>query len=289
MRSAAGQLTSRATFSPAAIATGILSLPILGLIALLFLAPAVTSFMTAAANVDRWLLALLNGFARQSRGLDLLAWSVSVNDLAQGGVLGALFCGAWFATSGKTAADRGKRETLLSSLVGLYAAVLLALVLRAVLPFRARPIVDPAFAFLAPYLPSGVTNMAPTSTSFPSGHATVYFAFAVPLLAVSATLGILAFFHVLVVVCLPRIYLGLHYPGDVLGGAVISIATVLVVNGALRGRSVLPQLLAWAERRPAVFYGLFFLCCLDLAMEFTAMRTILRLLSSAHLTRIVGN
>ena len=85
------------------------------------------------------------------------------------------------------------------------------------------------------------------------------------------------------------IYAGIHYPGDVLGGAVISIATVLVVNGALRGRSVLPQLLAWAERRPAVFYGLFFLCCLDLAMEFTAMRTILRLLSSAHLTRIVGN
>jgi len=128
MRSATGQLTSRATFSPVAIATGILSLPIFGLLALLFLAPAVTSFMTAAANVDRWLLALLNGFARQSRGLDLLAWSVSVNDLAQGGVLGALFCGAWFATSGKTAADRGMRETLLSSLVGLYAAVLLALV-----------------------------------------------------------------------------------------------------------------------------------------------------------------
>jgi undecaprenyl-diphosphatase len=233
MRSATGQLTSRATFTPAAIAAGIFSLLMLGLILLLFLVPAITSFMAAAAHFDRWLLSLLNGFARQSRGLDMLAWGVSVNDLAQGGVLGALFCGAWFATSGTTATDRQKRETLLSSLVGLYAAVLLALVLRAVLPFRARPVVDPAFAFLAPYLPSGANNMAPTSTSFPSGHATVYFAFAVPLLAVSTMLGIIAFLHVLVVVCLPRIYLGLHYPSDILGGAVISIATVLVVNGAL--------------------------------------------------------
>jgi undecaprenyl-diphosphatase len=102
-------------------------------------------------------------------------------------------------------------------------------------------------------------------------------------------LGTLGFLHVLVVVCLPRIYLGLHYPSDILGGAAISLATVLVVNGALRGRSLLPRLLAWSERRPAAFYGLFFLCCLDLAMEFTAVRTILRLLSSADVMRIVGN
>jgi len=259
----------------------------LGLILLLFLVPAITSFMAAAAHFDRWLLSLLNGFARQSRGLDMLAWGVSVNDLAQGGVLGALFCGAWFATSGTTATDRQKRETLLSSLVGLYAAVFLALAARAALPFRARPVVDPEFSFLTPYLPSGFA-FAPTSTSFPSGHATVFFAFPVALLAVSRMLGLFAFVYALVGISVPRMYFGLHYPTDILAGAVLSIAAVVVVSQVLRGRSLTSSLLAWSEKHPAASNGLLFFCCLELATEFSTVRAMLPLIANGYLTRLVG-
>ena len=72
---------------------------------------------------------------------------------------------------------------MLSSLVGVYACILLTLVLRVVLPFRARPMVDPTSAFHMPYLPDGATLTA-ESTSFPSGHAAVLFALAIGLWSV---------------------------------------------------------------------------------------------------------
>lgn len=82
-----------------------------------------------------------------------------------------------------------------------------------------------------PQLPVGLEWMVgvPDRFSFPSGHATAGMAMGLPLaLALGWPLGVLAA-GLAVCVGLSRCYLGVHYPGDVLAGWALAIATTAAV------------------------------------------------------------
>jgi membrane-associated phospholipid phosphatase len=68
---------------------------------------------------------------------------------------------------------------------------------------------------------------APSSLSFPSAHATSSFAVATAMTRVEP-LGALAFLLALAL-ALGRPYLGMHYPSDVLVGAILGVALGLIV------------------------------------------------------------
>jgi undecaprenyl-diphosphatase len=68
---------------------------------------------------------------------------------------------------------------------------------------------------------------APSSLSFPSAHATSSFAVATAMTRVDAW-GALAFV-LAIALSLGRPYLGMHYPSDVLAGAVLGVALGLIV------------------------------------------------------------
>jgi len=68
---------------------------------------------------------------------------------------------------------------------------------------------------------------APSSLSFPSAHATSSFAVATAMTRVEP-IGALAFVLALAL-ALGRPYLGMHYPSDVLAGAVLGVALGLIV------------------------------------------------------------
>jgi len=68
---------------------------------------------------------------------------------------------------------------------------------------------------------------APSSLSFPSAHATSSFAVATAMTRVDS-LGALAFILAFAL-SLGRPYLGMHYPSDVLAGAVLGVALGLIV------------------------------------------------------------
>jgi len=68
---------------------------------------------------------------------------------------------------------------------------------------------------------------APSSLSFPSAHATSAFAVATAMCRVDPATS--AAFLVALALALGRPYLGMHYPSDVLAGALIGIALGLIV------------------------------------------------------------
>lgn len=68
---------------------------------------------------------------------------------------------------------------------------------------------------------------APSSLSFPSAHATSSFAVATAMCRVDPATS--AAFLVALALALGRPYLGMHYPSDVLAGALIGIALGLIV------------------------------------------------------------
>jgi membrane-associated phospholipid phosphatase len=80
--------------------------------------------------------------------------------------------------------------------------------------------------------------------------------------------GTLALLYTVLFICLPRAYLGFHYPTDLLAGAAIGVSiTYLMTRDALRRRTAAP-ILRWAMRLPGPASMLAFLVCFELVTQF---------------------
>jgi undecaprenyl-diphosphatase len=113
-------------------------------------------------------------------------------------------------------ADRDRREQwLVAGALGPVAIVLNFVVKRIVR--RHRPVLEG----LPPL------GRAPSSLSFPSAHATSSFACAVAMTRIDPTAGVL--FALAIPIAVGRPYLGMHYPSDVLAGALLGTALGLFV------------------------------------------------------------
>jgi undecaprenyl-diphosphatase len=78
---------------------------------------------------------------------------------------------------------------------------------------------------------------APSSEpSFPSDHAVAAFAIALSVLFVGGRLAGALFLSGALAVGITRVFVGLHYPGDVAGGALVALAAALIVFFAGRNR-----------------------------------------------------
>ncbi len=87
------------------------------------------------------------------------------------------------------------------------------------------------FARVRPFHVMAGANLliqAPTDYSFPSGHAATAFA-AATAIAMQAGRTAPAVFLLAVLVAFSRVYVGVHYPSDVIAGAAIGIATGWIV------------------------------------------------------------
>jgi undecaprenyl-diphosphatase len=89
---------------------------------------------------------------------------------------------------------------------------------------RPRPFIE---------LPTNLLFYQPTDPSFPSNSAAVIFAIAVAIFLVNRRIGAvlfgLAFLH-----GFSRIYVGIHYPLDVLGGAAMGTLATLLIFGLIK-------------------------------------------------------
>ena len=86
-----------------------------------------------------------------------------------------------------------------------------------------------------PNLPDPLVAV-PHSHSFPSGHAATSFA-AATVLSALVPRGAPFFFLLAAAIAYSRLYVGVHYPLDIVGGAVIGAATALLLLAVVRRRS----------------------------------------------------
>ena len=218
---------------------------------------------------DAEVMNFVNQLSRHSLLFDKMVVLLSCNKLLKGGILAVLVWWGWYERKERYAHNR---MHIVATLLSCVVAMALTRTLATVLPFRARPLHEQTLDFQIPY------GLDPTIlsgwSSFPSDHATLFFALATGLLFVSRQAGIFAVLYTLIVISLPRIYLGFHYPTDIIAGAMIGISVALVGNICLVKRSYLQSITSWMLSRPALMYPFLFLFTYQIVDQFDASRAI---------------
>ena len=218
---------------------------------------------------DTSIVSFVNRFAHHSWVFDTFVFMISDNHLLKGGVVVALIWWAWFRPSVN---QLDSRKYLLCGVIACLLSVVVARALADLLPFRERPIAVAALHFQSPYGHSDEDLIH--WSSFPSDHAAVFFALATSIFFAWRTGGIIALAHVVLFICLPRLYLGLHYPTDLVVGALIGIALASIARAPVVRERIGRLAMPWLEYSPGSFYACLFVMTLQIVTLFESMRKI---------------
>ena len=231
---------------------------------------------------DSSILHFVNGFASRSHCLDSFFIFLNYDGFQKGGVVMILFWWAWFLP-GKNIQEQ--REKLFYTMLTSPFALGVSRMISFAAPFRVRPIDVPELNVRLPY---GLDSQTLIHwNSFPSDHAVLFFTFATGLFLVSRKLGTIALAYVTIFIAMPRIYLGVHYPTDILAGAVLGVAAACVAVNVLAGKSLWigARALQWMESKPGAFYASMFFCSYQVANSFGWARDVV--VYAQHTVRVI--
>lgn len=216
-------------------------------------------------SFDSSILHFLNGFAHRSYSVDALVAIVEESNLLKGGLILTLFWWAWFHES---VPSTNKREVLCFALVSSCFALLLGRALALCIPFRERPLRNAALHFQIPYTVGGDVH---SWNSCPSDHAILFFCLATCLWMISWRLGLAAMIHAVFVISLPRVYVGYHYPTDIVAGALLGTGSALACRSSGLRRRLSAPAFQWMQTHPASFYAFAFAATFEVAELFQSL------------------
>jgi undecaprenyl-diphosphatase len=236
--------------------------------------------MDAMGSLDLWVFHAINGWAG-FQALDWIATFADRSELLKAGVFVAAFWWFWFSPVSRP----DMRRIVISALLGTIVALFVARALASVLPFRVRPIFTTGIDYHPPTLAmQGYSSMEDWS-SFPSDHGAMWFALVYGLWRLSRPIGIVAAAYSIVWICVVRVYLGLHYPSDLVAGGLIGLICGYLTP-RMGGDKIARYVLTYEESHPQAFYAAAFLVSFEIAEIFDDVRMFMH--GSLHALQAMG-
>ena len=177
--------------------------------------------------LDLQVFHFINGFAGHPL-FDQLVREVASNPFPRVVVLAIPYIFFWFSN-----ANDESRSRLIAGLFGPVLAILVVQALGHIVPFELRPKFDLASGFNPPDLREGRRTDLENFTSFPSDTAAYCVASTLGSFSVHRAASIALTVLAMVLFCVPRIYLGVHYPSDILAGWIIGVGCAAITNLAI--------------------------------------------------------
>ena len=220
---------------------------------------------------DVSVLMFFNQFAHRFWSVDAIVFFIAEHDLFKGGVFMALVWWLWFQRDQEASNQDRTRSSILSTLMMCIVAVCVARLFAHLLPFSQRPLYMPELHFQTAYtIPTNY--YLETWSSFPSDHAAMFFTLATGLYCVARPVGIVAYVYAFVVAGFARVYLGFHWPSDIIVGAALGIAMGWVGMWPRVRHWLSRPGLKWLQAHPGSFYAALFLLTYQTAVLFGDLR-----------------
>jgi undecaprenyl-diphosphatase len=200
--------------------------------------------------------------------LDHIAGFEEDNNLIKGGFFLAAYIYVWF----RKGSDQEKnRRVTIAILTGTMVALMVCRAIADLAPFRIRPMFDPAIPH-ASYAFEVAPNMESWS-SFPSDTAAFFFALAIGLAHLLRRYTAPLILYTAVWICVPRMFLGVHYLSDIVaGGAIGGMVVLASIRSEWLRSSLASRVLGFMDAKPELFYAAAFLVCFEMGALFDDIR-----------------
>ena len=222
---------------------------------------------------DAKILVGLNHFAGRSPTAEAVANLLVDCDMVKGLAFIVILWHFWLLPDRTRRA--AARRVILATLAAAIVAIGLGRLLATCLPFRVRPVFNPALG-LRPHLLTHAGMRA--WSAFPSDHAMLFAALSTGIWFLSPWLGVATFAYALAVIDLPRVYFGLHHPTDVIGGAILGVAVGVLFNRPGPRDFIADRAKRLQDGHRRLFYALFACLSAEIMTMFAEPRAVVTML-----------
>ena len=197
-------------------------------------------------NWDRDLLLWLNSFAPGR----WYVYELANNPLFRGFPVFFSLGAFWFADD-----SRERRSRMLAGFLATCVATVLSVWMQFHLATHTRPLLDPAIPlnFAAPSWDWDRRD------SFPSDTSTLFFALATVIFLENRLVGLFCLLWVAVIIAVPRVIFGWHYPTDIIGSLLLGPACVFLFSAIPYPRTLFERTLILFEDHMYIIHALLFI------------------------------